>query len=122
MGVGLAFAALNLVLCVANGFLTHANLKLAAAYRQGIAQFQAKGPEDLSKYSLLHMPPSGKCPEGFASAAGIFMRDGGSYAGCARIGADPGSGMIDRIDPGESVGIAIPSEPPRRPDAPSVRQ
>jgi hypothetical protein len=61
---------------------------------------------------------------GFEVARDVFSRDGKSYAGCVRSGRTPESsgGMIDRIEPGESVGIAVPLELPRRPDSPSVRQ
>lgn len=111
---------------LANVWIIHLNSDLMKRLKVAVAQAEGQKPKDLdgdlSQYSLLHMPASGKCPDGFEAIRDIFERDGRRYPGCSRIGGDPNSGMIDRIGPGESVGIAIPLELPRRPDTPSVRQ
>lgn len=115
-----ALIVVNLSLATINVCEINKSRALQAELRSRIAAARSELPEDLSKYTVLHMPPSGKCPAGFEVAPDAFERDGKRYAGCSRIGADPFHGTIDRIGPGESFIQRVPLE--QRPDLPSVRQ
>jgi hypothetical protein len=68
---------------------------------------EAIRPQSLLKYSLIHMDAEGHCPDQFVLMPEVFEKAGKRYAGCARTGSEslPSGGMIDRIDPGESVRI-----------------
>ncbi len=62
-------------------------------------------PDDYSQYSMIHMPKSGKCPDGYRVANNLFSREGKEYAGCVSV-VNKGM-MLDALYPGESVNIAV---------------
>lgn len=48
------------------------------------------------------------CPAGWTRIPKVFQRaDGTLVDGCIKDGIDPGSFVIDRLDPGESVSIGV---------------
>ncbi len=58
-----------------------------------------------AEYGIIHMPRSGKCPQGFSVAHKVFERKGKAYDGCVSI--DSPNGAIDAIYPGESVRVSL---------------
>lgn len=63
--------------------------------------------------TLIHMPASGACPEGFVVMPKIFVRDGRAYDGCLRTDGVPlgQGGKIDVLGPGEGVEFGVPFRP-----------
>jgi hypothetical protein len=61
-----------------------------------------------SMYSIIHMPSSGQCPNGFERRPKFFTeRDGSTGDACASQ-TEEDRGTIDVIKPGESFSLWIP--------------
>ena len=116
------FALIILVAAVAaNTWIMAKNRELMKHLRAVNAQ--ADPGTDYSRYALIHMPPDGKCPQGFEVEPKIFHRGGRSYAGCLRPQLGSG-GAIDVLKPGEGVDmiLRIPLCDEGKPESPVVRQ
>lgn len=64
---------------------------------------------DYSRYAVIHMPASGECPKGFRPLA-TFKRAGKVYYGCSAPLTAQNGGMLDRLDPGESINFTYLTE------------
>jgi len=89
---------------------------LAAATIYNIRKIEPAATGIQDRFTIMHVPASGRCPVGYDFQKDFFSeRDGSKEPACVDPHASPNYGSVDMLKPGEGYGVSIPIHLPETP-------